>query len=124
MVKIKITSLDALIGELGWPDVHVVKIDTEGAEPLVLRGMREVSRRNENLKLVVEFSPPNLDDAETSPDELLAELVDLGFLLVTVLARHGKRFELPRDARPLLDFARPLGPVANLLCEKPLQLRR
>lgn len=118
-VATEVVSLDALMSGLGWPPVDVVKVDTEGAEPRVVRGMRELSRRNPELKLVVEFSPSNLDVADTTGDDLLAELVDQNFLLVTVLSREEQRFELPRDADRLLEDTRPLGPVMNLLCERP-----
>lgn len=120
----EVTSLDAFFAERNWQPVHVVKIDTEGAEPLVLRGMREVCRRNEDLKLVLEFSPANLDQAGSDPDELLTALVDADFPLVTVLSRNGKQFELPGDARVLTDFVRALGPVVNLLCERRPQPHR
>lgn len=123
-IETRVTSIDALICERGWPPVHVVKIDTEGAEPRVLRGMSEVCRRNEDMKLVVEFSPSNLDLGGTSADELTAQLVNLGFPIITVLCRNGKRFELPHDARLLVDFARPLGPVVNLFCERSKPLHR
>jgi FkbM family methyltransferase len=73
--------------------VDVAKIDAEGTEPLVLRGMEETLRMNPDLQLFIEFNPRALREAGREPAEFLAELKE-GF--VEVVAIH----EAPRQLAP------------------------
>lgn len=72
-------SLDSL--RLG--DVSVVKIDVEGVEYLVFRGMDELLTRPANARPVVifEFTPKQCRVANITPLEMLRYLTDRGYAL-------------------------------------------
>jgi FkbM family methyltransferase len=59
--------------------VDIVKIDAEGAEPLILRGMQQVIKRNPKIRILLEFAPVHLIRAGSSPLELLDEFASFGF---------------------------------------------
>ena len=117
-VEVDVTSLDKFFADRGWPPLHLVKVDTEGAEPLVLRGMRQLVQRHPDLMLVIEFAPSNLRTAATATRELLMELCELGFTQVTILAGDGRRLEIPRDIPRLAELEPSLPQVVNLFCRR------
>lgn len=58
--------------------VDLVKIDVEGHEPFVLRGMRQTLRRSPNIRIFLEFFDDFL--AHTiGADAFVAEIAELGF---------------------------------------------
>lgn len=59
---------------LGDARVDVVKIDAEGAELSVLRGMRNVIARNPGIRILMEFGPSNFVRANIAPEDLLSWL--------------------------------------------------
>ena len=58
--------------------IDVMKIDTEGAEPLIFRGAESVLRANRNIKIFMEFAPPMQQQFEP-PCDFLARIRGLGF---------------------------------------------
>lgn len=52
-INIKVRTLDSLLEELNFKKIDVLKIDTEGAELLILKGAEETLRKNPRLKLFV-----------------------------------------------------------------------
>lgn len=91
-VTIEMTTLDSLITEFGVGSVDVLKIDAQGAEPLVLRGMREMLRRNPKIKILLEFWPWGISQAGGSPTKFLEEFIKEGFQIFE-LQGDGKRLE-------------------------------
>lgn len=74
-IRVEAMRLDDMIGE--DVPVHLVKIDAEGAEPNVLRGMRRTIERNRDLCISIEFAAcwyPN-----GGAEQLLAEIEAFGF---------------------------------------------
>ena len=59
--------------------VHFIKIDTEGAEALIVAGMKRLIAENADLKMAVELSPYALEDLGSSASELLSMLEELDF---------------------------------------------
>lgn len=76
-----ITLDEALSGE---SEVHVVKIDAEGAEPFILRGMREVLARSPSINVFIEFAATHLRRAGVEPREFLEEIGAMGFEIAIV----------------------------------------
>lgn len=82
--------------------VDVVKVDVEGAEPLVLAGMVELVRRH-RPDVVMEWSPDQTVSAGFTQDELVARLADLGLRPHRVL-EDGSLQELELAALADLDY--------------------
>jgi FkbM family methyltransferase len=66
----------------------LVKVDVQGAEARVLRGMRRLLDENPNMALITELSPTHLVASGDDPSAFLAELVALGFRLYHI--RHDR----------------------------------
>ena len=64
--------------------IDVAKIDVEGAEPLVLMGMREIVAKNPDLRIIMEFAPSHLKRAGKDPLEFIQQIhaMDLGIRLI------------------------------------------
>lgn len=62
-MKVKTIPLDELTVDLGLDRVDVIKMDVEGAEPLVFEGMQQTLARNPELQIVMEYSPFAYADA-------------------------------------------------------------
>ena len=77
-VEVEAVRLDDYLKELEV-DVDLIKIDTEGAEGVILEGMRETLGRNEDVRLVVEFFPKLLAAFGYSAKDVLAGIQSLGF---------------------------------------------
>lgn len=81
------------------PDV--VKVDVQGAEAAVIKGMAPVLEQSmPGITLVLEFSPNSLRSAGSSGAELLGTLVELGFYFyIFDLRRHGLLLCGPENIR-------------------------
>jgi FkbM family methyltransferase len=93
-IEVAATTLDAA---LGGRRLDVLKLDVEGAEPLVLRGARDVLAASPALIAVVEFRAERHLDGSL-PEAVLAEYEQLGFVLELLHAdgstRHASHDEL------------------------------
>lgn len=95
---VDVQTVDSLV-EPGRP-VRLVKIDAEGYEPQVWRGMQRVIADNPELVVLVEFGPAHLRRAGISIDDWLAGFVAPGFK--------------PYEVDELTGVVRPIRPVAAL----------
>jgi len=92
--------------------IHVVKIDVEGAEPSVIRGMSRILESNPDILLFMEYAPEHIRRAGESPEAFLRLLAGLGFRFHVI-----RDFEGACDEIGLEDL---LGrPSANLLLRRP-----
>jgi len=74
------TSLDSFFGDIVKnTKIDAVKIDTGGAEGLIIEGSQEIIRNNRHLKIFLEFWPDALKDLGTDPPGLLRKLQECGF---------------------------------------------
>lgn len=120
-VEVETTTLDASFASLGWHRVDLIKMDIEGAEKAALEGMVEVSRRNPDLKLIIEFAPVAMRGAGVRPEEFFAALEAVGFSSYWLIGHQLERLEIPRDIPCLVPMAEKLdtiGKAVNLYCEK------
>jgi FkbM family methyltransferase len=74
-IQVSTSTLDAWAKDNAIADVRLVKIDVEGAELLVLRGMQGILKERSGLQLIFEFCPKNLGgrDVEVGIFDLLRE---------------------------------------------------
>jgi FkbM family methyltransferase len=77
--SVPLRSLDSALATVPSDGVRLVKIDTQGSELAVLRGMTATLERNPEIILIVEVSPSLLTKAGASATELVKSLRDLGF---------------------------------------------
>ena len=93
-LMIEAVSLDDYFRQQGWPTVDLIKIDIEGAESSALRGMTELSRRNPEMQVVLEFNLSAIRRAGESAESLREALWGLGFRTANVVEKRGKPFSL------------------------------
>lgn len=96
--------------------VDVVKIDVQGYEPEVLRGMQRIIRENPKIAMIVEFWPLALDERRLRPTSVLAQYEAMGFEVY--LLRNGSPMAASFDE--ILGFCRSAGPdgQANLVLRR------
>jgi len=115
---IDVSSLDKFFSQRNWPAVHIVKIDVEGADKLVLEGIQELVRRNRELKIIIELAPCWLEAVGTNGEELLELIAKLGFKKIYPLSKKELSCKIPSDdITYLVNLAREIGYI-NLLCER------
>jgi FkbM family methyltransferase len=70
--------IDQVVSELSLQRVDVIKVDVEGAEYLVLRGLRETLRRF-HPKVVIEVVPFQLAAMNATAEDLVSLMKELGY---------------------------------------------
>lgn len=115
LISVQTTSLDSFFMNALWPEIHLIKMDIEGAELATLKGMRELSLRNTNLKLIMEFNYPHIRRLNIQPEQVFDALHACHFSKFFVL-RGKKRIFIPQDISTLVKLARRM--TVNILCEK------
>jgi FkbM family methyltransferase len=95
VIEVDAASIDDLTAT--WPRVDLIKIDAEGAEPAIWRGMRRTIDRNPALIVVLEFVPSRYEDARGFLDAIRRD----GFPLRHVA--HDSSIEALPDAEALTD---------------------
>lgn len=113
-IAVEVTTLDAILGN-EVPGALLIKLDIEGAEPLALRGMRQVLKRAESVVLLLELNPPALRDAGADPRALVAELERLGFGVRIVDEQRGQLLPMTKEGA---------ARKANLYCVRGAQRGR
>jgi FkbM family methyltransferase len=78
-VEVAMKRLDGL---LGGERLDFVKLDVQGYELAVLRGMEKTLAGSPRLKVYFEFWPHGLEQAGTGPDEVIDFFVERGFAVV------------------------------------------
>lgn len=80
-IKVPSISIDDFFGET-HTCIDVIKIDAEGSEPFIFRGMRDTLKRNPKIRIICEFAPSLIAKSGESPEDFLDYLGSkLGFSL-------------------------------------------
>lgn len=77
-IPVTTTTVDIELEELPVDSV-LLKLDVEGAEPLVIRGAMNVLKSINSITILAEINPSALSDAGSSPQELIELLGKLNF---------------------------------------------
>jgi len=83
-VQIEMVTLDSIFDGLGVNCVDVMKIDTQGFEQSVFRGMKKIISTSPKIKIIMEFWPWGLIEAGGSPLEFLNEIKTAGFVISVI----------------------------------------
>ena len=112
-VKIDVIKLDDYFSALDLAEkISLIKIDVEGAEFQVLKGMKTILK-NKNLKLLIEFIPEHLKKHGTNPGDVLKILEDNNFKIYQI-NENTKELEL-KEIDDILDNSE-IG--RNIYCKK------
>lgn len=87
--QVPLTTIDAHVAAGGWEPVSFVKVDVQGFEPEVLRGMGETLARNRGLHVAVEFMPAGIEELGFDPAEFLRDL-SAALPRMAILERDGR----------------------------------
>jgi FkbM family methyltransferase len=110
-IKVDTLTLDSFFEAEGWPSVDVVKMDIEGSEKFALEGMRELSRRNHQMRLIMEFNLDAMRRTGIPPQALADTLMELGFTRGYIIERNLKAF-------PIVQGLKETSAIYNLLFTK------
>jgi FkbM family methyltransferase len=78
-VKVRAVSLDDDLADHGVQKIDLLKIDAEGAEPLVLIGAARLLRSNSAPTIIIEVNPVSLRSANSVPAAVISSLESSGY---------------------------------------------
>jgi len=76
---ITMTTVDAFLESKGCPTIGLLKVDVEGAELSVVRGMTKLLEKNHELQMIIEFNPMLLRNASVDLEKFLLQPQQWGF---------------------------------------------
>jgi FkbM family methyltransferase len=77
--KVKIVTLDSVCQAFNIDCITLLKIDVEGAEPLVLRGAKHLLKEKKIHNILLEFIVEFIEDMDENPYDFVQMLNDLDF---------------------------------------------
>jgi FkbM family methyltransferase len=112
-IMVETTSIDALLEKEELAPL-VVKIDTDGHELAVLRGMQSTLGRFQDVTLIIELNPKMLAMAGGAPEQLISTLDAQNFAMFIIDEDRRQCFRLS----PGTDWSQYIrtGSYANLIC--------
>ena len=116
-ILINIIKLDDYLQDLKFiKKIRLIKIDVEGAEFDVLKGMNKILDENKEIKIVMEFSSENLEDYGSNAYDVVDFLMNKGFKL-SVINEVEKRMEEVTGIKEIIDSeAKKIG--LNIFCSR------
>lgn len=82
LIEVETISMDEVLGD--EQRVDIVKIDAEGSEPFILRGMKRIIEKNPDITIFMEFAPCHLIRADINVEEFIKEIYNYGFTISKV----------------------------------------
>ena len=64
--------------------IDVIKIDAEGSEPLIWKGMQKIIKNNHQIKIIAEFAPASISGMGENPRNFLDNIIDMGFEIKSI----------------------------------------
>ena len=119
-VQVELTSLDKYFIDSNLADkINFIKIDVEGLEFSVLKGMKNILKNNKKIKILFEFAPKNTMEAGFTPIELLNYLTSHDFKLYCIDERTKKLLHVSNNEEILKLCSSTNNTIGrNLFCEK------
>ena len=102
-ISVECTSFDDWISRTAVSKIRLIKIDVEGAEPLVLRGMHQTLSGESKPRVILEFCPGNLGGAEA--ESMIFEILQGHGYRISAIDSHGNTSSVAncRDAHNALN---------------------
>jgi FkbM family methyltransferase len=94
-IEVKTVSLDHHLSHL--EHIDVVKIDVEGAEQWVLKGMKRIILNNPEIKIIMEFAPVHIKRSGSDPSDFIREIRDMGLDIQLIDEETGKIRDISDD---------------------------
>ena len=119
-VQVELTSLDKYFIDSNLVDkINFIKIDVEGLEFSVLKGMENILKNNKKIKILFEFMPKNIMEAGFMPIELLNYLTLHDFKLYCIDEITEKLIHVSNNEEILKLCSTTNNTISrNLFCEK------
>ena len=118
-VQVELTNLDNYFDSDMIDEINFIKIDVEGMEFGVLKGMKNILKNNKNIKILFEFVPKDTIEAGFIPIELLNYLTSNGFKLYCMDEKTKKLLYVSNNEEILRLCSTTNNTISrNLLCEK------
>ena len=117
-VSVDAVPLDSYLEGLDESSVNVIKIDTEGAEGVILEGMTQTVEDNRGLKVFLEYDPHNLRQAGYDPSELFRRSQNQGFEFHAISEGQERVFPVSTEAA-LLEAQADDPSILNFYLERP-----
>ena len=117
-VTVDTMPMDTFLEGEGWPRIDLVKIDVEGAELDVLKGMEQLIGRSREINLIIEFNPRLLEDAGVDPHGFLDTPRAWSFTTYCINEKNGAAPLEGNDVAALTNRLLASGNSINLLCSK------
>jgi FkbM family methyltransferase len=107
------------VDELVHSPVDVVKIDAEGADLDVLKGMSRLLSENKSVSVIVEWAPPLMAEAGKDPFELPRWLQEAGFTIISVLEEStNRRLSLDQASEMVREKKMAAGWVGDIFAQR------
>jgi FkbM family methyltransferase len=114
-VEVQAVPLDEIIPS---PD-NLIKIDAEGVDLDVLKGMKRTLANSPNVSIIVEWAPPLLAETGKDPLELVRWLQDASFSKISVIDEKNKKQYSLDDALEMVRAQKlPHDWVGDLLAQR------
>lgn len=73
-IQVKSISLDDFVGNLPSNRIDFIKVDAQGSEPFIFKGMTNLIDANQQLKAIIEFEPKLIQCLDVSPSSFLSDI--------------------------------------------------
>ena len=108
LIDVESITIDSFLSKREIKSVDFIKMDVEGAEPLVIEGMRKIISSSPKFSLLAEYNPQALLSGNIAPEKFLRDLHEMGFQVQTI----------PNDATISQEMDCAENKVVNILCSK------
>ena len=118
-VQVELTNLDNYFDSDMIDKINFIKIDVEGLEFSVLKGMKNILKNSKKIKILFEFMPENTIEVGFTPIELLNYLTSNDFKLYCMDNKTKKLLHVSNNEEIVKLCSTTDNTISrNLLCEK------
>ena len=118
-VQVELTNLDNYFDSDMIDKINFIKIDVEGLEFSVLKGMKNILKNSKKIKILFEFMPENTMEAGFTPIELLNYLISHNFKLYCIDESTKKLLYVSNNEEIIKLCSSTNNTISrNLFCEK------